>query len=185
MEIFPQRPEKTVFPHFMHTFHLAVGLIHLLDDPWVDGVVVHQGTPFPHNLWTVPLHLFWCAVYGVFCVVICGIKTEALCFLAITLQIPCCRTHATVTVDHFHRSLIVDGTAGRSAGIFSLHPPQLAPEYKTISPLIVPHSELGTWTMPWLSHPGISLGFPSGWAPGVAIWQVVPSVGMPIQCKRR
>ncbi|CAL8384461.1 unnamed protein product [Arctogadus glacialis] len=43
---------------------------------------------FPQRPENVPLHLFRCAVYGVFCVVICGIKTEALCFLAITLQIP-------------------------------------------------------------------------------------------------
>lgn len=37
----------------------------------------------------------------------------------------------------------------------------------------------------WLSHLGISLGFPSGWAPGVAIWKVVPSIWMPTQCRRR
>lgn len=92
----------------MHTFHLAVGLILFLDDPWVDGVVVHQGTPFPHNLWTVPWHFFWCALYGVFwcaeCVVICGIKAEAHGFLAITLHIPCCRTYAAdITVENLPR----------------------------------------------------------------------------------
>lgn len=43
----------------------------------------------------------------------------------------------------------MDGTAGRSAGIFfSLHPPHLAPECNIVSPLILPHSELGTGTMP-------------------------------------
>ena len=49
MENIPYRPEKTISPHSVHTFHLAVDLIHLLDDPWVDGVVVHQG-PVVQNI---------------------------------------------------------------------------------------------------------------------------------------
>lgn len=40
------------FTHSIHTFHLAVGLIHLLGDPQVGVVVIHQDTPCPNNLWT-------------------------------------------------------------------------------------------------------------------------------------
>lgn len=62
MDILPQWPEKAVFPHSVHTFHLAVGLIHLLDDPWVDVALIQHSTPFTHNLWSMPLLFFWSAV---------------------------------------------------------------------------------------------------------------------------
>ena len=101
MEIIPQRPENFIFTHSVHAFHLAVGLIHLLDNPWVYAAIVQQGTPFPHNLWRVPLLFVWSAV----CWVICGIKAEVVGFLANfanTLQIPSCRTHAAdIAVEHF------------------------------------------------------------------------------------
>ena len=77
MEIFPQRPEKRFSPTLC--IYLPWQWVSpLLDDPWVDGVVVHQGTPFPHNLWTVPLHLFWWSTL----------------FFCNHTHIPCCRTHA-------------------------------------------------------------------------------------------
>jgi hypothetical protein len=54
-DIIPSRPEESVWPNTMHTFHLDMRFICAKDDAWIQLLIISEHAPLPKQLWTSPL----------------------------------------------------------------------------------------------------------------------------------